>query len=152
MSPPSQASGVCPSKPVSRSEEHTSELQSPMYLVCRLLLEKKKNDGQAGHTAEAPRGEAGAGDIQLGRPPRAYGQPLDFIVFFFNDTATTEIYTLSLHDALPIYQLHGSAFLFFRDHNMAAYPALRRSEEHTSELQSPMYLVCRLLLEKKKTN
>src|SRR5882757_574615 len=51
-----------------RSEEHTSELQSRQYLVCRLLLEKKKQ----------------------------------FLVFIFNDTATTEIYTLSLHDALPI--------------------------------------------------
>src|SRR5215510_10221100 len=55
-----------------RSEEHTSELQSRGHLVCRLLLEKKKK------------------------------QPLGFFFFFFNDTATTEIYTLSLHDALPI--------------------------------------------------
>ena len=53
------------------------------------------------------------------------------MVFFFNDTATTEIYTLSLHDALPI-----------------CAPTVR-SEEHTSELQSLAYLVCRLLLEKK---
>src|ERR1017187_8750615 len=72
--------------------------------------------------------------------------------FFFNDTATTEIYTLSLHDALPISvrrrgshpaRLHPERFQgrAHRGH---------RSEEHTSELQSPMYLVCRLLLEKKK--
>src|ERR1039457_1732357 len=67
--------------------------------------------------------------------------------FFFNDTATTEIYTLSLHDALPICRLdwHGPV------HPRQA-PATRadRSEEHTSELQSPCNLVCRLLLEKKK--
>src|SRR5258708_18298905 len=75
-------------------------------------------------------------------------RPHDFF-FFFNDTATTEIYTLSLHDALPI--------------SLVAWPKSRgrrctsarnctavRSEEHTSELQSPDHLVCRLLLEKKK--
>src|SRR3712207_7292573 len=83
--------------------------------------------------------------------------------FFFNDTATTEIYTLSLHDALPIYErdesLPGanrrplrpaardahSFRLGTRNHRLQ-----RRSEEHTSELQSRQYLVCRLLLEKKK--
>src|SRR5258708_27372712 len=75
--------------------------------------------------------------------------------FFFNDTATTEIYTLSLHDALPIYRLDvGVARL--REHEGSKRPAasfdcLLRSEEHTSELQSPDHLVCRLLLEKKKT-
>src|SRR6266446_11003342 len=70
--------------------------------------------------------------------------------FFFNDTATTEIYTLSLHDALPIYrqgtgdhQSRHSAFTL-RHHG-------DRSEEHTSELQSPCNIVCRLLLEKKKS-
>src|SRR5687767_15754320 len=85
--------------------------------------------------------------------------------FFYNDTATTDIYTLSLHDALPIYrlpQLHG---LDLRDEpvkhvdragqHVGRLPAgeddqLPRSEEHTSELQSLAYLVCRLLLEKKK--
>src|SRR5687768_18442532 len=91
------------------------------------------------------------------------------ILFFFNDTATTEIYTLSLHDALPISKALlsspkadvGSASrlrLFFR---ALAAPLQRwpspqrmtssvRSEEHTSELQSRLHLVCRLLLEKKK--
>src|SRR5256885_8165305 len=68
--------------------------------------------------------------------------------FFFNDTATTEIYTLSLHDALPIYHedevRHGR-----RIHGAARAGAHDRSEEHTSELQSPCNLVCRLLLEKK---
>src|SRR5208337_5523203 len=68
--------------------------------------------------------------------------------FFFNDTATTEIYTLSLHDALPI----SSPLPALKPAHMPAFSAVRpasRSEEHTSELQSPMYLVCRLLLEKK---
>src|SRR5215204_7583969 len=68
--------------------------------------------------------------------------------FFFNDTATTEIYTLSLHDALPIFHR--------RIRGPARVPRPRdgqggRSEEHTSELQSHSDLVCRLLLEKKKT-
>src|SRR5256885_12394434 len=76
--------------------------------------------------------------------------------FFFNDTATTEIYTLSLHDALPILQTVGVAPGFAQPGSdtyrkwhdvLLAY----RSEEHTSELQSPCNLVCRLLLEKKKT-
>src|SRR5260370_6543469 len=69
--------------------------------------------------------------------------------FFFNDTATTEIYTLSLHDALPISLAlsglwHGAAWHF------VIWGSLQRSEEHTSELQSHLNLVCRLLLEKKK--
>src|SRR3989442_11794784 len=78
------------------------------------------------------------------------------MVFFFNDTATTEIYTLSLHDALPI-----SEALSFPQSETPLAPrgpcasassaAIRsRSEEHTSELQSRPHLVCRLLLEKKK--
>src|SRR5574339_556644 len=74
-----------------------------------------------------------------------------FIFFFFNDTATTEIYTLSLHDALPILAgWRGAAMVA----QVPGHPetAHRRSEEHTSELQSPGDLVCRLLLEKKKNN
>src|SRR3712207_9176774 len=93
-------------------------------------------------------------------------------VFFFNDTATTEIYTLSLHDALPICErivLDGepvSAERFVEtyediapyvqmvdaggEHPMSFFEVTVRSEEHTSELQSRQYLVCRLLLEKKK--
>src|SRR3712207_7338012 len=85
-------------------------------------------------------------------------------VFFFNDTATTEIYTLSLHDALPIshdveqrlprrpgrrhevLDLHGRV----ATGGVSAVDLEPRSEEHTSELQSRQYLVCRLLLEKKK--
>src|SRR5574340_1817575 len=68
--------------------------------------------------------------------------------FFFNDTATTEIYTLSLHDALPICPARrGRSPSRFRGSRRTARA---RSEEHTSELQSPKDLVCRLLLEKKK--
>src|SRR5690348_18407415 len=87
-------------------------------------------------------------------------------LFFFNDPATTEIYTLSLHDALPIYRglprgvagrrpLGRAARLGqpldHADHHRSR-PDVLRSEEHTSELQSPVHLVCRLLLEKKKIN
>src|SRR5437868_14078058 len=68
--------------------------------------------------------------------------------FFFNDTATTEIYTLSLHDALPI--LHRAGPLFVDANGVRLRRRrLQRSEEHTSELQSRFDLVCRLLLEKK---
>src|SRR3712207_8192002 len=82
--------------------------------------------------------------------------------FFFNDTATTEIYTLSLHDALPISLrlpagplARGAAHrrmddLLLRVTECPVSPGVLRSEEHTSELQSRQYLVCRLLLEKKK--
>src|SRR3712207_7898795 len=98
------------------------------------------------------------------------------IFFFFNDTATTEIYTLSLHDALPISRADAMARIcpagaaLFRDdapnnnsnrrqtrrrssaceRRDGCIPLAPRSEEHTSELQSRQYLVCRLLLEKKK--
>src|SRR5262245_63303983 len=86
---------------------------------------------------------------------------------FFNDTATTEIYTLSLHDALPIYQtgercweaelhrLKGELLLRWTtppEEVEACFRQALRSEEHTSELQSLRHLVCRLLLEKKKKN
>src|SRR5436189_1128068 len=69
--------------------------------------------------------------------------------FFFNDTATTEIYTLSLHDALPI-SSPSACCSSSTATGGCARGSTTRSEEHTSELQSPMYLVCRLLLEKKK--
>src|SRR5438876_6957905 len=95
--------------------------------------------------------------------------------FFFTDTATTEIYTLSLHDALPISGsgeiwraiLMGTDPVYARTRRfmqrVPGHPRCKmcaapfggiggRSEEHTSELQSPVHLVCRLLLEKKKTN
>src|SRR5438876_2949083 len=78
--------------------------------------------------------------------------------FFFNDTATTEIYTLSLHDALPISRSARASAraMYARSASVNAVmekwgqTRLLRSEEHTSELQSPVHLVCRLLLEKKK--
>src|SRR5258707_10216242 len=78
-------------------------------------------------------------------------------LFFFNDTATTEIYTLSLHDALPISALPPAVRVrqpdVFKGPGRLAVGASQvdRSEEHTSELQSRQYLVCRLLLEKKKS-
>src|SRR5256885_12640221 len=85
------------------------------------------------------------------------GSPNFFFFFFFNDTATTEIYTLSLHDALPISGAVGGARLLrelvqeqIQQPRLVDEPQLLRSEEHTSELQSPCNLVCRLLLEKKK--
>src|SRR5258708_10907260 len=70
--------------------------------------------------------------------------------FFFNDTATTEIYTLSLHDALPISSKHIFIAGCVSKHTKTSLYEEYRSEEHTSELQSPDHLVCRLLLEKKK--
>src|SRR2546430_4090332 len=99
-----------------------------------------------------------------------------FLFFFFNDTATTEIYTLSLHDALPISEDSGPVFLWDEEFSGMVEHDVRvpagdepdrlrfvyginlvdivtqhlRSEEHTSELQSQSNLVCRLLLEKKK--
>src|SRR2546422_5005351 len=99
---------------------------------------------------------------------RLYRFFLFHFFFFFNDTATTEIYTLSLHDALPIcagwlactplarsgearatpHPPKGGA----REHSTAGGALAPRSEEHTSELQSRLHLVCRLLLEKKKKN
>src|SRR3989304_7912655 len=66
--------------------------------------------------------------------------------FFFNDTATTEIYTLSLHELFRSTEKNGNHFSCLN-----AYHCSCRSEEHTSELQSRLHLVCRLLLEKKKT-
>src|SRR5256885_14983596 len=84
---------------------------------------------------------------------------LFFFFFFFNDTATTEIYTLSLHDALPISEAADNRRTPFPSMDAGCRNGLStfvcgsrsaRSEEHTSELQSPCNLVCRLLLEKKK--
>src|SRR5258708_18609668 len=74
-----------------------------------------------------------------------------FFFFFFNDTATTEIYTLPLHDALPIsLSVPPRRSKTFAADGLDALDGVMRSEEHTSELQSPDHLVCRLLLEKKK--
>src|SRR6267378_4174495 len=105
------ASSTATNSPGTRSEEHTSELQSRRDLVCRLLLEKKKKE----HLASLKYKKLGS---QPGSPKRLVRDLLIRVVqaifwwcrfaahfrffFFFNDTATTEIYTLSLHDALPI--------------------------------------------------
>src|SRR5215217_214165 len=143
----------------SRSEEHTSELQSRQYLVCRLLLEKKKNQGRLELLSQQILTAAYLfGYHRLGRRNCVRPDERLFPFFFFNDTATTEIYTLSLHDALPI----DSPSAPDLRHVLQVQPVLvrlrrvpqqvHRSEEHTSELQSRQYLVCRLLLEKKKTN
>src|SRR2546426_4994074 len=77
---------------------------------------------------------------------------LIYFFFFFNDTATTEIYTLSLHDALPIFRPGRQRPIAAHEPRVVRGRHRRavRSEEHTSELQSPCNLVCRLLLEKKK--
>src|ERR1022692_2724738 len=97
-----------------RSEEHTSELQSPCNLVCRLLLEKKKK--QTKYSPPKRLWQTGSlffrntvtSSTWLIRPVQMVRLSLNssfrrcFIFFFFNDTATPEIYTLSLHDALPI--------------------------------------------------
>src|SRR5207244_7649467 len=75
-----------------------------------------------------------------------------YLLFFFNDTTTTNIYTLSLHDALPISQsppAQNKLSVHWEELSAAEFRD-GRSEEHTSELQSPDHLVCRLLLEKKK--
>src|ERR1039458_3000408 len=91
-----------------RSEEHTSELQSLRHLVCRLLLEKTElRPARLPRFLSSPatcRRPAGRSAARGGRPheaPPTYPSQGHFF-FFFNDTATTEIYTLSLHDALPI--------------------------------------------------
>src|SRR6266581_3631229 len=98
--------GACPSPDPAgrRSEEHTSELQSPVHLVCRLLLEKKKdyprlsrpqiNEKRLGCRKGCNHAKEYCDDTQT--------RPWVRLFFFFNDTPTTEIYTLSLHDALPI--------------------------------------------------
>src|SRR5436305_2244006 len=75
-----------------------------------------------------------------------------FYFFFFNDPATSEIYTLSLHDALPIYGFLAGLWGVIVWSLLGGAIRPIRSEEHTSELQSRPHLVCRLLLEKKKKN
>src|SRR5215469_5323392 len=136
----------------SRSEEHTSELQSRRDLVCRLLLEKKKRMARRSFRNRA-QNTSRIWNACLIRTLPIFTSCIFF--FFFNDTATTEIYTLSLHDALPT-----SLSIFspgFRNSGgvrakptPSGVPLAMRSEEHTSELQSRRDLVCRLLLEKKK--
>src|SRR6267378_35169 len=97
-----------------RSEEHTSELQSRRDLVCRLLLEKKKRRSPRLHELRSPRGGPGSTKASTRRnrkllnwrPVQARSSTtttrFSVVFFFFNDTPTTDFYTLSLHDALPI--------------------------------------------------
>src|SRR5476651_575028 len=132
-----------------RSEEHTSELQSRQYLVCRLLLETKNIT----LNWTAPDTEERAELVSQHDYTRQMESQIRYMtIFVFNDTATTEIYTLSLHDALPILG-SGSrrSTSWFRSSARPVFSTTAmwsRSEEHTSELQSRQYLVCRLLLEK----
>src|SRR5262250_3367039 len=134
-----------------RSEEHTSELQSPMYLVCRLLLEKKKN-------------------MRLERvvfTNFGYVRLKLLSIFFVSNLASKFLCFFFLMIRRPPRSTLFPYTTLFRsrpgaDRCTRSAPARRaaartpttatRSEEHTSELQSPMYLVCRLLLEKKKHN
>src|SRR5206468_10619734 len=94
-------------------------------------------------------GEIGTGvSVWFARQCRSWAS---LCLFFFNDPATTEIYTLSLHDALPIYVRHRKDYATeWACRSPCGGWARSRSEEHTSELQSRSDLVCRLLLEKKK--
>src|ERR1022692_213733 len=128
-----------------RSEEHTSELQSPCNLVCRLLLEKKKEK----RLEKLPATEELFHIEALTKQASGDVRPDNF--FFFNDTATPEIYPLPLHDAFPISRrkLRAEFMRVKFEHPALALrlPRRRGSEEHTSELQSPCNLVCRLLLE-----
>src|ERR1039457_3681888 len=141
---------------------HTSELQSPCNLVCRLLLEKKiwrrLSYGTASSSRSSrtrrPRDDVVAQHRDRhdgpGRRSGRARQPPHGCLFFFNDTATTEIYPLSLHDALPISTTTKETGCSWMKRLLPRWAAEEgRSEEHTSELQSPCNLVCRLLLEKK---
>src|SRR6266705_3267424 len=147
-----------------RSEEHTSELQSPYDLVCRLLLEKKKKKKKMPlrNKKKKKKKKDKINRILyyfltspifsfLHNVPSTSPPHLPFF-FFFNDPATTEIYTLSLHDALPICRCLISARSTCPKPGRPSRTSTPtcRSEEHTSELQSPYDLVCRLLLEKHK--
>src|SRR3954464_7203722 len=108
-------SSACRNKTCARSEEHTSELQSHDNLVCRLLLKKKKKKQGNRKRVQSVRLCRLRGQrvvtvpvecvshVSRGRLCFCLSALLKFLFFFFNDTATTEIYTLSLHDALPIF-------------------------------------------------
>src|SRR5215204_2797785 len=132
-----------------RSEEHTSELQSHSDLVCRLLLEKKKANVPHPSWYSCVSHCVASGWFVTFMFAASY-----WMRFFFNATATTEIYTLSLHDALPISRSTRS-----RRCRRSSCPARSlsrttsgRSEEHTSELQSHSEIVCRLLLEQQNAS
>src|SRR6266849_2239381 len=133
-----------------RSEEHTSELQSRVDLVCRLLLEKKKwvvVDVKATTPLKTPVTLAA-----VRAEPRLMDMALIKLSFFFNDPATTEIYTLSLHDALPIFEQHQDAPEPARDERETAYELLqdRKSTRLNSSHEWISYAV--FCLKKKKIN
>src|SRR3954463_5532703 len=147
-----------------RSEEHTSELQSHDNLVCRLLLEKKKKvllhsnfSYQASRRGRIEWYMLCTTSLHFLTSYQLEMLNRDFFsfscsFFFFKDTATTEIYTLSLHDALPISSVlvdwPGATVKAGPRASIRSRPATcDRSEEHTSELQSHDNIVCRLLLE-----
>src|ERR1039457_2220508 len=142
-----------------RSEEHTSELQSPCNLVCRLLLEKKKKKDKA---RERPKPAADAHRrvgvrvrhhappclLACAQPDAASSTFFSFVFFFFLMIRRPPRSTL-----FPYTTLFRSTDKPHREHHCATIGVRHvrhdRSEEHTSELQSPCNLVCRLLLEKK---
>src|SRR5277367_5053371 len=137
-----------------RSEEHTSELQSHHDLVCRLLLEKKK---KIQSTSRPEKMKCIGRPSREGRSPgvqRVRSTAFSFI-FFFNDTATTEIYTLSLHDALPICcrasELRPTAWSQAMD-SQAEAPADRKSTRLNSSHITISYAVFCLKKKKKKKN
>src|SRR6266496_1036919 len=144
-----------------RIDRKSTRLNSSHVEISYAVFCLKKKNAALGDRPDAPRN---ADHVPFHRPELLSAptgrralvlrtvQRLD--VFFFNETATTDIYTLSLHDALPICsrrrrtKVNSSSPL--RRDRVVAMPAGYRSEEHTSELQSRRDLVCRLLLEKKK--
>src|SRR6266436_2484958 len=136
-----------------RSEEHTSELQSRLHLVCRLLLEKKKKFRLRSLRRRKIAPELL--DISLfpfkaHSPYREFHAP-HFLFFFFNDTATTEIYTLSLHDALPISPLRSASAR--HDRIPCGLSAWRRDRKSTRLNSSHGYISYAVFcLKKKKTN
>src|SRR5258705_63521 len=93
-----------------RSEEHTSELQSLRHLVCRLLLEKKKATIKDIESERLNANHSMSSAVSVIILLKCLCLASILFFFFFNDTATTEIYTLSLHDALPISKLNQSSY------------------------------------------
>src|SRR6266487_3334946 len=134
-----------------RSEEHTSELQSPVHLVCRLLLEKKKllSDRclEEDFRHDASRGDIwlGPGAGSVGRRGNQLGRSRVFFLMIRRPPRSTLFpYTTLFRSCRGRCSTSSTAAP-----RTSARCAATRSEEHTSELQSPVHLVCRLLLEKK---
>src|ERR1022692_73792 len=137
----------------SRSEEHTSELQSPCNLVCRLLLEKKREDGGAALDAGAVAQPLGAGNRQRCRGRRSstgWSKDHDLVGFFLMirrpPRSTLFPYTTLFRSI--VFRHHVRLKEEYASNRFNGTWFRSRSEEHTSELQSPCNLVCRLLLEK----